>query len=101
MTIAENILWQHLRMKQILGVTFYRQKPCLNFILDFYAHQPQLAIECDGSQHLEEEYVIADFVRDKQLENMGILVLRFDNHQIIHHISDVIEVIYDTTKLRM
>lgn len=37
MTDAEQILWSRLRRKQILGVQFYRQKPIVNFIVDFYA----------------------------------------------------------------
>lgn len=36
MTDAEQLLWQRLRRKQILGLQFYRQKPLLNFIVDFY-----------------------------------------------------------------
>ena len=36
MTDAEHCLWQRLRRKQILGLQFYRQKPILNFIVDFY-----------------------------------------------------------------
>ena len=36
MTDAEQMLWQRLRCKQILGLQFYRQKPILNFIVDFY-----------------------------------------------------------------
>ena len=29
MTDAERLLWSRLRGKQLLGVQFYRQKPCL------------------------------------------------------------------------
>jgi very-short-patch-repair endonuclease len=36
MTDAEQWLWQRLCRKQILGLQFYRQKPILNFIVDFY-----------------------------------------------------------------
>ncbi|ENV34829.1 endonuclease domain-containing protein, partial [Acinetobacter gerneri] len=36
MTEAEKLLWSRLRYKQILGLQFYRQKPILNFIVDFY-----------------------------------------------------------------
>ena len=36
MTDTEQWLWQRLRRKQILGLQFYRQKPILNFIVDFY-----------------------------------------------------------------
>jgi very-short-patch-repair endonuclease len=36
MTDAEQALWHRLRRKQIHGMQFYRQKPLLSFIVDFY-----------------------------------------------------------------
>ena len=55
MTDAEQWLWQRLRRKQILGLQFYRQKPILNFIVDFYCSAAKLVIECDGGQHYTED----------------------------------------------
>lgn len=52
---AEQWLWQRLRRKQILGLQFYRQKPILNFIVDFYCSSANLVIECDGGQHYTDE----------------------------------------------
>ena len=43
---AEQLLWQRLRRKQILGLQFYRQKPILNFIVDFYCSAANIVIEC-------------------------------------------------------
>ncbi|RSN78783.1 DUF559 domain-containing protein [Acinetobacter haemolyticus] len=37
MTDVEQFLWSRFRCKQILGLQFYRQKPILNFIVDFYS----------------------------------------------------------------
>jgi len=48
LTDAELALWQKLRRKQIQGVQFYRQKPLLNFIVDFYCSKAQLVIELGG-----------------------------------------------------
>jgi len=53
MTDAEQMLWLHLRRKQIQGVQFYRQKPLLTFIVDFYCPAAKLVIELDGSQHFK------------------------------------------------
>lgn len=47
MTDAEQLLWRRLRRKQILGLQFYRQKPILDFIVDFYSAE-NLVIECGG-----------------------------------------------------
>ena len=60
MTDAEQWLWQRLRRKQILGLQFYRQKPILNFIVDFYCPAANLVIECDGGQHYTAEGLEAD-----------------------------------------
>lgn len=45
MTAAEKLLWSKLRNKQILGLQLYRQKPLLNFIVDFYFSAANLVIE--------------------------------------------------------
>ena len=54
MTDAEQLLWQRIRSKQILELRFYRQKPILNFIVDFYCPAENLVIECDGGQHYSD-----------------------------------------------
>ena len=94
MTNAEKLLWSRLRNKQILGLQFYRQKPILNFIVDFYCPAANLVIECDGGQHYTEEGLEADRVRDETLAQLGLKVLRFDNRQVLGQIVDVVEVIY-------
>lgn len=101
MTDAEIFLWSRLRKRQILGVRFYRQKPILNYILDFYSDQVKLAIECDGSQHYEIEHARNDKIRDETLNELGIKVLRFDNLQVINKITLVMEVIWDAVRCRI
>lgn len=94
MTEAEKLLWSKLRNKQILGLQFYRQKPILNFIVDFYCPAANLVIECDGGQHFTQEGLEADLIRDEALAQLGLKVLRFDNGQEMGQIDDVVEVIY-------
>ena len=94
MTDAEKLLWSRLRNKQILGLQFYRQKPILNYIVDFYCPAVNLVIECDGSQHFTEDGLEADRIRDEALAQLGLKVLRFDNGQVMGRIDDVVEVIY-------
>jgi len=60
MTDAEQLLWHRIRRKQVLGLQFYRQKPILNFIVDFYCPAVNLVIECDGGQHYTETGLEAD-----------------------------------------
>jgi very-short-patch-repair endonuclease len=94
MTDAEQVLWSRLRRKQILGIQFYRQKPIGPYIADFYAPIVKLVIEVDGSQHLEDEQVQYDAVRDTFLKTMELLVLRFNNMQILTETDEVMEEIF-------
>lgn len=94
MTDVEKLLWSRLRNKQILGLQFYRQKPILNYIVDFYCPAANLVIECDGSQHFTEDGLEVDRIRDEALAELGLKVLRFDNGQVMTRLDDVVQVIY-------
>lgn len=83
MTDAEQLLWSRLRRKQILGIQFYRQKPIGQYIADFYAPSVHLVIEADGSQHLEDENLQYDMAREAFLNGLGLMVVRFNNTQIL------------------
>lgn len=93
MTEAEQKLWPYLRRKQILGIQFYRQKPIGPYIVDFYAPAAKLVIELDGSQHHEPDYLKKDAERDACLAGHGLLVLRYDNRQVLQETGAVIEAI--------
>ncbi|NNH77299.1 DUF559 domain-containing protein [Acinetobacter sp. ANC 5380] len=93
MTEAEKLLWSRLRGKQILGLQFYRQKPILNFIVDFYCPVANLVIECDGGQHYTIEGLETDSIRDVALAELGLRVLRFNNGQVLLQLEDVVNTI--------
>lgn len=101
MTDAEQALWQRVRRKQIQNVQFYRQKPLLSFIVDFYCPAAKLVIELDGSQHYEEEHQIKDRLRDEALGRIGLRVLRFDNRQVLLETDAVLAVIDDVVGERL
>ena len=101
LTDAEQMLWHHIRRKQIQGVQFYRQKPLLAFIVDFYCPSAKLVIELDGSQHFKKEHQIKDQVRDAALAGLGLHVLRFDNRQVLLETDAVLAVINETVKERV
>lgn len=101
MTDAEQLLWYHIRRKQIQGVQFYRQKPLLEFIVDFYCPAAKLVIELDGSQHFEEEHQAKDQERDAALARLSLRVLRFDNRQVLLETCAVLEVINMIVKERV
>ena len=93
MTDAEQKLWYQLRRKQIQGLQFYRQKPLLNFIVDFYCPAAKLVIELDGSQHAEPDQQLKDQKRKALLAQLSLAVLRFDNRQVLLEMDEVLAVI--------
>jgi very-short-patch-repair endonuclease len=101
MTDAEQLLWLRIRRKQIQGVLFYRQKPLLNFVVDFYCPVAKLVIELDGSQHVETTQQAKDQARDAALASLGLQVLRFDNRQVLMEKDAVVEMIGRVVKERL
>ncbi len=93
MTDAEQLLWWHLRRKQIGGVQFYRQKPIGNYIVDFYAPRAKIVIEVDGSQHHEPRAIEADVERDEFLSRLELNILRFNNLQVLRETESVLDMI--------
>ena len=101
MTDAEQRLWYRLRRKQILGIQFYRQKPIGNYIVDFFGPAVNLAIEVDGAQHFEDENMRLDTERTIYLNALGIRVIRFDNHQVLTRLDDVVAEVYGVIAARI
>jgi very-short-patch-repair endonuclease len=91
MTDAERHLWAKIRMKQLKGYQFYRQKPVGDFIVDFFCPKAKLVIEIDGSHHLIGETVEYDRIRDDYLSSLGLRVLRFTNNDVLSHTNGVVE----------
>lgn len=94
-TDAEQLLWELIRNRQLLGAKFRRQHPVGPFILDFYCHEAKLAIELDGGVHTDPEQAHRDAERTKALEIEGIRVLRFWNHEAINNTEEVLTKIRD------
>jgi very-short-patch-repair endonuclease len=57
LTAAEAFLWSKIRMKQLHGHWFYRQKPVGEYIADFWCPKAKLIVEVDGGQHFSDEMV--------------------------------------------
>ena len=91
-TISEIILWQELRAAK-LGYTFNRQKPILNYIVDFYCKPLNLVIEVDGISHWDENQIKEDEIRQSELEDLGLHFLRFDDNEVLKDLENVISTI--------
>lgn len=94
-THTEELLWSYLRVSK-LGVKFRRQHPAAIYILDFYCHELQLAIELDGTIHQLEEVKKNDLIRENTLRSLGIEILRFDNREVLENMSAVVNKIEQT-----
>jgi len=88
-----------LRRKQIQGLQFYRQKPLLKYIVDFYCPKAQLVIELDGGQHFDEANQKQDQARTNDLTALGLTVIRFDNRQVLTETEAVLEAIVRQIRL--
>ncbi len=94
-TSPENMLWSVLRGHRLKGVKFRRQHSIGRYILDFYCHSAKLAVELDGSGHLEEDAFQYDQARTEFLQARGITVLRFWNDEVANHLEEVLSAIWE------
>jgi len=87
-TLSEVLLWRELKGKKILGYDFHRQKPIEEYVVDFFCPRLMLAIEIDGSSHIDK--IKEDEGRQKKIESMGIRFLRFQDNAVKQDIEAVI-----------
>lgn len=99
MTDAERFLWSKVRMRQLNGYQFYRQRIIENYIVDFFCPRAKLVIELDGGQHYYGEMVESDTKRDNDLRKLGLKVLRFTDTDVLNNIDGVVESILENMKV--
>ena len=88
-TLSEVLLWNQLKSRQIRGYRFLRQKPIDDFIVDFFCPDLMLAIEIDGQSH--DQRLPEDIARQKRIESLGIVFLRFLDIDVKINMEGVIE----------
>jgi very-short-patch-repair endonuclease len=91
MTDAETRLWSKLRLRQLNGFQFYRQRIINNYIVDFYAPRAKLVIEVDGGQHYSKEGAAKDKERDNYLSGKGLMILRYSDTEVLTNIEGVVD----------
>jgi very-short-patch-repair endonuclease len=94
-TSAETLLWELIRNRQLLGFKFRRQHQFGDYVADFYCHEAQLVIECDGPVHQPNEQWNHDQNRDEYMDEymieQGLRVWRFTNEQILNETEKVLD----------
>lgn len=88
-TKSEVFLWNYLKGKKVRGFDFHRQRPIVNYIVDFYCSELLLAIEIDGESHYGNEE--KDAIRQKEIEEHGVQFLRFDDSEVYYNLDKVIK----------
>ena len=89
-THTEMILWGRLK-EHFPKLKFRRQHPISLYIADFYCHSQKLIIEIDGSIHDLEDVKTNDAVRQKDLQELGLTVLRFTTNEVTNHIESTLQ----------
>jgi len=105
MTLAEKLLWQRLRNRQINNLKFYRQYPFVfgdyNFVADFYCHEVKLIIEVEGKIHQNNEVKGYDKFREEIFLVAGYNIIVFSNQEVIESIDEVIDKIIKIIKQKI
>lgn len=97
LTDAERKLWAHLRLRQIEGHKFRRQRPIGPYIVDFVCLERLLVIEVDGGHHMQRASL--DARRDAWLASVGFTVLRFWDNQVLNEMAAVTETIAEALRV--
>ena len=92
-TPGEVLLWKELSNKKMHGFDFHRQKPLLNYIVDFYCYELRLIIEIDGRYHDNEEQYKLDITREAELADHDLAILRFTEMDIRKDMINVLKTI--------
>jgi len=87
-TLAEVLLWNQLKHRKMLGCSFLRQRPIHKYIVDFYCPKLKLVIEIDGDSHRNKFQ--SDQTRQRDLERLGLRVLRFQDRDVKHDMANVL-----------
>ena len=86
-TLSEVLLWNKIKNKAF-DVQFHRQVPILNYIVDFYCHEINLAIEIDGDSHLYKyDY---DLKRQSEIEKYNIKFIRFSDADVKNNMFSIL-----------
>lgn len=93
-TKAEACIWKHiLKAGKLKTYNFRRQRPILNYIVDFVCVNLMLIIEVDGYSHLHLDVMKKDRIRQKDLENIGFTIIRFIDKEVLKEINNVEKVL--------
>ena len=71
------------------GFQFIRQRPFLNYLVDFICKELLLIMEVDGISRMFDDNEKCDRKRQTELEEIGFTILRFQDGEILNNLGDV------------
>ena len=71
------------------GFQFIRQRPFLNYLVDFMCKELLLIIEVGGISHMFDDNEKYDRKRQTELEEIGFTILGFQDGEILNNPGDV------------
>ena len=92
-TLSEVLLWNELKNGKMKGKDFHRQKPIMDYIVDFFCPELGMAIEIDGGSHDNENACRNDRERQKKIEELEMQFLRFNDVDVKRNMTGVLKVI--------
>ena len=90
-TRSEKIMWNAIRNRQFLNLKFRRQHLIKGYLVDFYCYELKLAVEIDGSVHLDEVQIKKDIERQKIIEDQGIKFFRVKSEDVEYNINNTLK----------
>ncbi len=82
---AEATLWKLLKTRQLDGRKFRRQYSIDKYIVDFCCPSEKLIVELDGDVHGDKIRIQNVTIRDHYLQDLGFIVLRFENRFVFQN----------------
>lgn len=96
--LAEVLLWNQIKGKQLRGLDFDRQKIVGNYIVDFYCAERQVVLEVDGSSH--DHKVEYDAARDAFLVGLGLTVIHIADADVKNNLAGMVAMLQVHPALR-
>tara|TARA_R110002167_G_scaffold196233_8_gene399195 strand:+ start:724 stop:1107 length:384 start_codon:yes stop_codon:yes gene_type:complete len=98
LTEPERLFWGAIKSSQ-LGVKFRRQHGIGIYIADFYCPSLNLIIELDGDSHFTSSMEKYDKARESYFYNLGLVVLRYKNDEVMSNLSGILADLTDRFEL--
>jgi very-short-patch-repair endonuclease len=98
MTRAETLVWRYLKAGRLNGLSFRRQTPMGEYIVDFVCHTARIVVEVDGETHDFAARIHHDRRRDAWFASRGYVVLRFTNDDVMRGLEGVLLTIAEAAR---